>query len=150
MKNLFNPQDYQSLLNRIDQISPLSERSWGNMDINQMVIHLKDQIDIALGNKSAAAQGPLLLRTIVGKYLALYIVTWRKGKETTPREMDACLKGIVVTDFENDKHLLLTRLQEFRGRDSFADHPFFGRLNKKQWGRLAWKHINHHLLQFGT
>ncbi len=150
MQNLFNHEDYQSLLVRINSISPVSERLWGKMEVNQMIIHLKDQLDIALGNMSAAAQGPFLLRTVPGKFLALYVIPWRKGKEITPREMNPQLKGMVVTDFESDKHLLLIRIQEFTKANCFADHPFFGRLNKSQWGRLAWKHINHHLLQFGA
>lgn len=120
------------------------------MDASQMIIHLKDQLDIALGHKHAAAQGPFFFRTIPGRYFALYVFKWRKAKEITPREMDAALKGHVVTDFENDKHLLLIRLHEFATAENFFPHPFFGPLSKLQWGRLGWKHINHHLEQFGA
>ena len=120
------------------------------MDASQMIIHLKDQLDIALGHKPAAAQGPFLFRTILGRYLILYVIPWRKAKEITPLEMNAELKGPVITDFESDKHLLMMRLHEFATAESFCDHPFFGKLNKKDWGRLAWKHFNHHLLQFGA
>lgn len=120
------------------------------MDVNQMVVHLKDQLDIALGNKTAKAQGPLILRTVIGRYLALYILPWRKGKEITPKEMDAANNGMIITDFESDKDLLLVRIKEFILAAHFSPHPFFGQINKKDWGRLAWKHINHHLLQFGA
>ncbi len=150
MQNIFNHNDYQSILDRINKISPASEKLWGKMEVNQMIIHLKDQLDIALGNMTAAAQGPFLFRTRFARYLVLYVVDWRKGKEITPKEMDATLKGMVVTDFESDKHLLIIRLQEFTSATSFEAHPFFGKLNKKDWGRLAWKHLNHHLLQFGV
>ncbi|MEO6229969.1 MAG: DUF1569 domain-containing protein [Ferruginibacter sp.] len=148
MQNIFNQHDYQSILDRIHKISPASERIWGEMEVNQMIVHLKDQLDIALGNMKAAAQGPFFFRTTLVRYLVLYVVDWRKGKEITPKEMDATLKGAVVTDFESDKHLLIIRLQEFTKATSFEVHPFFGKLNKKDWGRLAWKHFNHHLLQF--
>lgn len=149
MQNIFNHQDYQAILDRINRISPASERLWGKMEVNQMIIHLKDQLDIALGNIKAAAQGPFFFRTKLARYLILYVVNWRKGKEITPKEMDAMLKGKVVTDFESDKHLLIIRLHEFTLAKSFEVHPYFGKLNKKDWGRLAWKHIDHHLLQFG-
>ena len=120
------------------------------MEPNQMIIHLKDQLDIALGHMPAKAQGPVFLHTVIGKYLALYVVSWKKGKLKTPLEMDADYKGMVVTNFESDKHLLLIRMQEFTTAASFSPHPFFGNLSRKDWGRLAWKHINHHLLQFGA
>jgi hypothetical protein len=150
MENLFNQKDYDALILRINSITPLSERLWGKMEVNQMVVHLKDQLDIALGNKPATAQGPLILRTLLGRRLALYILPWRKGKEKTPREMDAMANGIIVTEFESDKHLLFIRLEEFVAANGFAAHPFFGKISNKDWGRLAWKHINHHLLQFGA
>jgi len=31
-----------------------------------------------------------------------------------------------------------------------AVHPTFGPLSPEQWGRLCWKHLNHHLTQFGV
>jgi Protein of unknown function (DUF1569) len=150
MENLFNQKDYVAIITRINAITPLSEKLWGRMEVNQMVVHLKDQLDIALGNKTAIAQGPAIFRTVIGRFLALYLVPWRKGKEVTPREMDAFKKGVIITDFESDKHLLLQRVNEFVSAPAFSPHPFFGKLNNRDWGRLAWKHFNHHLLQFGV
>jgi hypothetical protein len=151
MENLFNQKDFDAIVARLNSISQFSERKWGKMDVNQMVVHLKDQLDIALGNKSAKAQGPFILRTIMGRWLALYALPWRKGKEVTAKEMDALLNGAIITDFESDKDLLLTRLMEFISTNSgFSPHPFFGNLSNKDWGRLAWKHLNHHLLQFSA
>jgi hypothetical protein len=151
MENLFNQKDFDAIVARLNSISQFSQRKWGKMDINQMVVHLKDQLDIALGNKSAKAQGPFILRTVMGRWLALYALPWRKGKEVTAKEMDALLNGAIITDFESDKDLLLTRLMEFIStNDGFSPHPFFGKLSNKDWGRLAWKHLNHHLLQFSA
>jgi hypothetical protein len=43
------------------------------------------------------------------------------------------------------------RLKEFISTTtSFSPHPFFGKLNNKDWGRVTWKHLNHHLVQFGA
>lgn len=150
MENLLNQKDCEKIIRRMNTITPFSEKLWGKMDVNQMIVHLKDQLDIALGIKVAKAQGPLILRTMVGRNLALYFLPWRKGKEATPKEMDASLNGMIITDFESDKHLLLSRIKEFEVAASFYPHPFFGKLGNKDWGRLAWKHINHHLLQFGA
>ncbi len=150
MENLFNQKDYESIILRFDSITPFSEAQWGKMDVHQMVLHVKYQLDIALGYKLARAQGPLLLRSAIGRCIALYLLPWGKGKLSTPKEMDALNNGIVVTDFESDKHLLLRRMKEFISAPGFSPHPFFGQINNKDWGRLAWKHLNHHLLQFGA
>jgi len=29
-------------------------------------------------------------------------------------------------------------------------HPFFGKMNIAEWDGLTWKHIDHHLKQFGV
>ncbi len=150
MKNLYNQKDYEAIILRFNSITPLSQSAWGKMEVNQMIVHLKDQLDIALGNKLAMAQGPIILKTMVGRWMALYILPWGKGKLATPFEMDALKKGIVITDFESDKHLLLIRIKQFISAPGFSPHPFFGKINNKDWGRLAWKHLNHHLLQFGA
>lgn len=150
MKNLLNKKDSKEIITRFQSITTLSEGLWGKMEVHQMVVHIKDQLDIALGNKAAKAQGPLILRTIIGRLLALYVLPWRKGRETTPREMDALLNKSIITDFESDKHLFLERIKEFIAAADYYPHPFFGQLNNRSWGRLAWKHINHHLLQFGA
>lgn len=150
MENLINQHDYEAIIQRFNSISSQSKSLWGKMNVHQMLLHLTCQLDIALGYKPAAAQGPLILKTFFGRWMALYIVPWRKGKEATPREMNTLKIKTITADFENDKHLLVLRMKEFNAAPGFAPHPFFGEMNKKDWGRLAWKHINHHLLQFGV
>jgi hypothetical protein len=43
----------------------------------------------------------------------------------------------------------VTNFDKNYGKDGKKQHPFFGNMNKKQWGRLGYIHINHHLQQFG-
>lgn len=31
-----------------------------------------------------------------------------------------------------------------------AVHPAFGPLSPQEWARLGWKHLDHHLVQFGA
>jgi hypothetical protein len=48
----------------------------------------------------------------------------------------------------------LTRLLETFSRTDrlgpWPDHPAFGRLSGAAWGALSYKHIDHHLRQFGV
>jgi len=34
-------------------------------------------------------------------------------------------------------------------RANGAEHPFFGPLTNEEWNALQWKHLSHHLRQFG-
>jgi hypothetical protein len=56
-------------------------------------------------------------------------------------------------DFATEKTRLLAALRRLRegGPDAAAKHPhgFIGRVTGEEWGRLQWKHLDHHLRQFG-
>ncbi len=57
-------------------------------------------------------------------------------------------------DFVAERQGLLDLIDRFvaRGSDAAgnATHSFFGRLSGKEWGELMYKHIDHHLQQFGV
>ena len=44
---------------------------------------------------------------------------------------------------------LIKEYDHFNNNSNFV-HPFFGRMTKEQLGILAYKHIDHHLRQFGA
>jgi len=57
-------------------------------------------------------------------------------------------------DFTAEKVRLAGLIQRFieRGPEeaSKSIHPFFGKLSGDEWGWLVYKHLNHHLCQFGA
>jgi len=60
--------------------------------------------------------------------------------------------GTKPAGFNLDKQTLIDMVKDFPqsyGDDGPREHPYFGNLSKKQWSRLAYIHINHHLKQFG-
>ena len=57
-------------------------------------------------------------------------------------------------DFEKEKARLLAVMQRFHAAGQQAAdgrvHSFFGRLTGGEWGVIMWKHLDHHLRQFGV
>jgi hypothetical protein len=57
-------------------------------------------------------------------------------------------------DFEAECSRLATRIDQVVQRGATKTeglvHPFFGRLSGDEWGRLIYKHLDHHLRQFGV
>jgi hypothetical protein len=54
-------------------------------------------------------------------------------------------------DFEKEKQGLLTMVNNFSENNIIDQpHPFFGKLTKEQWSKGTWKHLDHHLQQFGV
>lgn len=56
-------------------------------------------------------------------------------------------------DFEREKQILLDKIQKFgtMGAKVIVNkkHPFFGTMTDEEWGILQYKHLDHHLRQFG-
>ncbi len=152
MKNILNPEVTKEIYNRLEKISENSQRLWGKMTVNQMVCHLRDQIRLALGEINIPPQNVFLKPLI--KYLILLGPPTPKGKVKTFPEIDQSLgNGSKPTNLENDINLLKEKIDEFIDKDEsfgFSEHAAFGKLNKKQWGRLIYLHLDHHLKQFGV
>ncbi len=57
-------------------------------------------------------------------------------------------------NFEEEKNKLVGLVQRFvrQGPVSLTKdpHPFFGKLTEHEWDILEWKHLDHHLRQFGV
>jgi hypothetical protein len=57
-------------------------------------------------------------------------------------------------DFAAERSRLLALIDRFVQRGAAAagnaTHAFFGRMSGEEWGRLMYKHIDHHLRQFGA
>ena len=56
-------------------------------------------------------------------------------------------------DFEASKNGLIVAVQKFKAGPStiiITQHPFWGKLTEEDWNTLMWKHLDHHLKQFGV
>lgn len=47
-------------------------------------------------------------------------------------------------------HALIDRFAEKTPSEDWAAHPAFGPLSGREWDVLSWKHLDHHLRQFGV
>jgi Protein of unknown function (DUF1569) len=148
--NIFNEQDYAIILQRIATINDTSARQWGTMNVAEMLVHCNLQLKLALqeiiGTKH---EGSFMLRTSFGKWMGLYGPNWKKGA-TTPTQMNIKKQNLPIGKVEAEKEILLNYLKTVMTKDAFQEHPIFGKLNKKDWGRLIWKHLDHHLRQLNA
>lgn len=152
MKNILNEKDRYSIINRIQNLVSDSKNLWGKMDVNQMICHVSDQIKMANGEIQTKFVGNVILKTLV-KRMTLLGMPIPKGKVKTAKELDQEKLGTKPTEFNNDKKLLIKLIEEFDKSyliEQETIHPAFGAMNKNQWGRLIYLHMDHHLSQFGV
>lgn len=148
MKNIMDLKAYQEITGRIKLLPSTHTARWGKMSLPQMLVHCTTQLKMAVGEVTFQPQGSFFLRTALGKWIALGDIPWPKGSQT-PSEMNVLKHNRVYTDIEIEKKELLRYLEKVNGSSSLSPHPFFGTLTKTEWGKLIYKHLDHHLRQFG-
>ncbi|GAA4113256.1 hypothetical protein GCM10022393_12150 [Aquimarina addita] len=147
MKSLFNERVYQEIEKRILRLSNTSTPVWGTMDVSQMLHHCQFPLKIVLQKEHPRLKNSLLARLFFKK--ALYNdKLWRKNLPTHVK-----LKVNTSKNFNEEQKLLLSLILEFYNKRQVQEwnpHPMFGKFTYEQWGKMQYKHLDHHLRQFNV
>lgn len=151
MKNWFDPGDPDAVLQRLERLTPDARPRWGALSAREMLCHLADLARVALGEKTARrVDGPLRLPGIA--HAVVWLLPWPKGAPTAPEALPG--RGMTEPrEFQADKRALIEVLGRFGttpADQAFAPNPVFGSLSRRGWGRFMWRHVDHHLRQFGV
>ncbi|MBK9335991.1 MAG: DUF1569 domain-containing protein [Lewinellaceae bacterium] len=150
MKNLLENADRDALIARLQNLRPNSQARWGVMTAGQIVPHLTDPLCVAIGDRPAQPMNSVFSNPVVS-FLTVWWLPWPKSAPTAA-EFIPGKGGTPPAEFERDKQALLLaihRFAQYPENDLFRPNPVFGRLSRRAWGRLMWRHIDHHLRQFG-
>ncbi len=150
MKNIFNAQDKNELLARIEQLTPSNHALWGKMNVSQMLTHCVEGLKMPTGEiKPRRVPFPI---NIIGKLLKNKILGEGDLRKNAPTAPELTISD--TKDFEKEKVRLKTAVHGLyaMGEAGIKQeiHPFFGKLTQKEWGILNYKHLDHHLRQFGV
>ena len=151
MENLFNEKDRENLLKRLAKLDMTSQALWGTMSAHQMIVHLADPLRVALGDRPVPYYPNFLGEPPLNIEIS-QVKPWIKDAPTVP-EWKQDGGGTVPTNFTDDYQSLLSLIDRFARHDNsipFPLHPLFNNLNNDQWARVMWRHIDHHLNQFGV
>jgi hypothetical protein len=150
MKNLFEAAAVEEVKERLTHLRPDSERQWGKMNAAQAVAHLAAGIELAVGDKRPP-------RLLLGRIIGGIVKPMALGNEEPMRRNTPTVKGLVVTDerdLETERKRLSGLIDRFAagGPAGCTTHPhsFFGRMTPQEWAILMYKHLDHHLRQFGV
>jgi uncharacterized protein DUF1569 len=145
---LFDARNRQFILGRVSRLTPESPRRWGTLTVGRAVVHMADQLRMAFGEiKASTPYGPLRFAAL--RYLSIHVIPWPKGRIKAPG--DAFRNS--PTELAADAEQLRTLIERFGAQSPDAQwpqHAMFGQLTGKDWGVLAYRHLNHHLTQFSA
>ncbi len=146
-RTIFDQTSRDSLIARLDRLTPDVNARWGEMTSQRMLCHLSDSVQVGMGEVPAQQKHGHLANP-VARWLVAYVIPFPKGRKTAP-EMLSSSPGEWQKDLGSAKDVLRRASQ--RGPDGkWAPHPAFGAVSGKLYGVLIYKHYDHHLRQFGV
>ena len=149
MQTLFDRAAQESILGRLELLQSGDSRQWGKMSPAQMMAHCSIAMEMATGDTPRR-------QTLIGKLFGPLAKSSLLGEKPFGRNLptDPAFVMIAEKDFETEKQRLKRLVNTFcengPEKASAYTHSFLGRLRGEQWGVMMYKHLDHHLRQFGA
>jgi hypothetical protein len=149
MKNLFQQEAVDEVLSRLDRLRPASPRQWGKMDAGQMMAHCSAALDMASGRLNPPR---IFIGRLIGPFVKPIYTNDKPFSKNNPTD-----KKLMVSDqrdFLHEQEQLKQKIRQFHeggvAQCTRHPHPFLGALTPQDWSRGMYKHLDHHLRQFGA
>lgn len=150
LPNIFSKEISEQVIDRINCLNATSKANWGKMNVAQMLAHCNVTYEMVYENIHPKPNAFL-------KFILKMLVKNKVVTETPYPKNGKTAPAFIITegkDFENEKKRLInyiTKTQEFGGNhfDKKESHSF-GILSKTEWNNMFYKHLDHHLKQFGV
>jgi len=150
VKNIFDIAVVNELIARIQLLQANTQPKWGKMSVDQMWAHCNVSYEMIYDRKHKKPSGILkLLLKLLVKNGVVNETPYKHSLKTAPAFI---IKG--TKNFEDERNRLIAYIQKTQslGADYFdgkASHSF-GALSKNEWNNMLYKHLDHHLTQFGV
>lgn len=151
MKNVFNHEDVTEIIERINILTAETPAQWGKMTVSQMLAHCSVSYEYVYEpekHKKPAGLMKFILKTFVKKKVVNEVI-YKPNGPTAP--------AFIIKDeknFEEEKARLISFIKQTleMGADYFdnLESQSFGILSKQEWNNMFYKHLDHHLRQFGA
>jgi hypothetical protein len=151
MQNVFDAQDAQEYINRINNLTPETQRKWGKMSVDQVLAHLNVAYDLTFTPEKFPKP------SFIAKFLLSRFVKPKITNEIPYKQSLPTSPAFIIADernFEEEKAKLIGNIQRVQqlGREAFEgkENINFGKMAAQDWNNMFAKHLNHHLDQFGV
>ena len=151
MQNVFDAKDAQEYINRINNLTPETQRKWGKMSVDQVLAHLNVAYDLTFTSEKFPKP------SFIAKFLLSRFVKPKITNEIPYKQSLPTSPVFIIADernFEEEKAKLIGNIQRVQqlGREAFEgkENINFGKMTAQCWNNMFAKHLNHHLEQFGV
>jgi hypothetical protein len=150
LPNIFSKEVADQVISRINKLSPETQPTWGKMNVAQMLAHCNVTYEMIYTDKHPKPN--FMMRLVLKAFVKNVVVTekpYKRNSQTAP--------AFLITDeriFAVEKERLINHITQTQqlGADHFdgKESNSFGKLNRTEWNNMLYKHLDHHLTQFGV
>jgi hypothetical protein len=147
MKSIWQDETRRELSDRVGAVVWDRRAEWGKFSAPKMVCHLADSLKMAMGDLKVPPKR-LPIRYPPLKQFIIYLAPFPRSAPTAPELLVRAPREWAndIADVQD----LLARAGSARTTETWPEHPAFGKLSKRAWGVLIYRHMDHHLRQFGA
>jgi len=150
LPDIFNKEVSNTLVERINKLTAESLPLWGKMNVSQMFAHCNVTYEMAYENIHAKPN--FLMSLILKFFVKNKVVSSVPYKKSIPTAPQFVMKE--TKNFEEEKARLVAYINKTQelGSDYFENREnlSFGKLTAAEWNNMFYKHLDHHLCQFGV
>jgi hypothetical protein len=150
LPNIFSKDTTNQVISRINLLNASTPASWGTMSVAQMLSHCNVTYEMVYENKHKKPNSFL-------KFILKLLVKNKVVSETPYQRNGNTAPAFIIKDqkdFETEKHRLINYINKTQQLgESYFDNKeshSFGNLTKTEWNNMFYKHLDHHLKQFGV
>lgn len=150
LPNIYDKHVAQDLINRINKLTPATQPLWGKMNASQLMAHCCVTYEYIFDERNDKPN--FFMKFILKSLVKNKVVSeepYAKNSQTGPAFIMADNK-----DFEKEKARLINYINKVseKGEPFFVNKESnsFGVLNTTEWNNMMYKHLDHHLRQFGV
>ncbi|NNC49578.1 MAG: DUF1569 domain-containing protein [Flaviramulus sp.] len=150
MKNIFEREVTNNLITRIEKLDAYAKPQWGKMSVDQMLAHCNVTYEMIYDAKHPKPNKfkTWMLKAVV-KPFVVSEKPYKKNGRTAPEFVIATSKNFVEEKARLIDYLEKTQALGTKYFDNKPSHSF-GKLTATEWNNLFYKHLDHHLNQFGV
>ncbi|MBI2837607.1 MAG: DinB family protein [Acidobacteria bacterium] len=147
MNTFFDEASRVRLVERLQKIDVQTGALWGRMSAAQMLAHCTATMQMPVGDLQVKRS----FLSLIGWMFKGMIHSDKPFSKSSPTAPEFVIHD--ERNFETEKKRFTDAFQKLtQGPATITchDHPFFGKMTSHDWGRLVYKHLDHHLRQFGA
>ena len=150
LPDIFSKEISESTIQRINKLDKTTQPQWGKMNVAQMLAHCNVTYELIYEDKHP--KPGVFMKFILKVFIKKLVTSEVAYKQNGPTSPAFLITGEREFTGEQSRLIDFIRKTQELGAAHFDQKKSqsFGKMNSTEWNNMFYKHLNHHLTQFGV